>query len=81
MKSRYVLDTAKIRLGDKIFTQDGDIRFFPTGKYYILEGRVYLVEPLFPAFFKLTYLYSEHRSPYMLSDLDWIMAPVLTPPF
>ena len=81
MKSRYVLDTAKIRLGDKIFTQDGDVRFFPTGKYYILEGRVYLVKPLFPPFFKLTYLYPEYYFQGLISDLSDIITAVLTPPF
>ena len=73
MKSKYVLDTAKIRLGDKIFTQDGDVRFFPTGKYYTLGGRVYLVTPLTPLFFKLTYLYPVRYFTWLISDFSNIL--------
>ncbi len=74
MKSKYVLDTAKIRFGDKIFTQDGGVRFYPTGKYYMLEGRVYLVNPLIPPFFKLIYLSPERYFIRLIPDLsDMIM--------
>ena len=81
MKSKYVLDTAKIRLGDKIFIQGGDVRFFPEGKYYRLEDRIYLVEPLIPPpFFKLTYLYPERHSNVLISDLNFMIASFLPPP-
>lgn len=76
LKSKYVLDTAEIRLGDRVFTQKGDVRFFPEGKYYILEGRVYLVEPLVPIpFFKLTHLYPECYFQNLISDLSDIITP------
>ena len=81
MKSKYVLDTAKIRFGDRIYTQGGDVRFFPEGKYYILEDRVYLVEPLIPPpFFRLTHLYPEPYFQGLISDLSDIITPFLTPP-
>ena len=85
MKSKYVLDTAKIRFGDKIFTQGGDVRFFPEGKYYRLEGRIYLVEPLIPPpFFQLTHLYPERYFNGLPSDLSlslsFIINTFLSPP-